>query len=71
MVVYGLDIDLHDFKYFEVGIFHILKFIIYLRASSQDFVETHQLNVILPYLKQIADSSLINITYLHTTCTVF
>ena len=40
------------------------EFVIYLRASSQNFVENHQ-------LKQILDNHLFSITYLHTTCTVF
>ena len=51
--------------------FIFLEFIIYLRASSQNFVENHQFNVILSYFKQILDNHLFNITYLHTTCTVF
>ena len=51
--------------------FILLEFIIYLRASSQNFVENHELNVILSYFKQIVDNHLFNIIYLHTTCTVF
>ena len=48
-----------------------LESIIYLRASSQNFVENHQLNVILSHFKQILDNHLFDITYLHTTCIVF
>ena len=48
-----------------------LVWIIYLRASSQNFVENHQFNIILSYFKQILDNHLLNITYLHTICTVF
>ena len=51
--------------------FIFLKFITYLRATSQNFMENHQINVILLYFKQILDNHLLNITYLHTTCTVF
>ena len=45
--------------------------IIYLKTSLQNFVEKHQFNVILSYFKQILESYLFNIIYLHTTCTVF
>ena len=48
-----------------------LESIIYLRASSQNFVENHQLNVILSHFKQILDNHLFDLTYLHTTCIVF
>ena len=51
--------------------FTFLKFIIYLRASSQNFVEIHQFNMILSYFKQILDNHVFNITYLITTCIVF
>ena len=51
--------------------FIFLKFITYLRVASQNFMENHQINVILLYFKQILDNHLLNITYLHTTCTVF
>ena len=51
--------------------FRFLEFIIYLRASSQNFVENQQFNAILSYFKQILDNHLFNITYLHTTCSVF
>ena len=62
----------HDLKYFEVDIFYIfLEFIICWRASSQNFVENYQFNVISLYFEQILDSYLFNITYLHTTCIVF
>jgi hypothetical protein len=54
----------HDLNYFEVGIFfHILGLIIYLRASSQNFVENHQFYVILSYFKQILGNHLFNIMY--------
>ena len=49
--------------------FTFLEFIIYLRASLQNFVENHQYNVILSYFKQNLNIHLFNITYLHTTCT--
>ena len=62
----------HDLKYLKVGFFFIfLDFIIHFKASSQIFVETHQLNVISLYCKQALDNYLFNITYLHTTCTIF
>ena len=51
--------------------FIFLEFTIYLRATSHDFVENHQFNVILSYFKQILDNHLFNITYLHNTCIVF
>ena len=51
--------------------FIFLEFIISLRASSQNFVENHQFNIILSHFKQILDNHLFNITYLYTTCTVF
>ena len=51
--------------------FMFLKFIVYLSASSEDYVKNHQLNVILSYSKQILDNHLFDITYLHTTCIVF
>ena len=63
----------HDLIYFEGQFFlHIvLDFIIYLRVLSQNFVENHQFNVILSCFKQTLGNHLFNITYLHTTCTVF
>ena len=51
--------------------FIFLEFIIYLRESSQKFVENHQFYVILSYFKQILDSNFFTIAYLHTTCTIF
>ena len=51
--------------------FIFLEFIIYLRASSQNFIENHQYDVILSYFKQNLESYLFNITYLHFTCIVF
>ena len=62
----------HDPNYFEViNFFLFLEFIIYLRASPHNFVKNHQFNVILTYFKQILDSHLFNITYLHATCNIF
>ena len=69
-----LDVDFMTLTIFKLELsFIFLEFIIYLRASSQNFVVNHQFNVILLYLKQISDSQLtiVHITYLHTTCTVF
>ena len=43
----------------------------YLRVSSQNFVENHQFNVNLSYFKQVLYTHLYNIANLHTTCTVF
>ena len=73
MIEFGFGRRFHDLIYFEVGIFFIFfELTIYLRASSQKFVENHQFNVILSYLKQLfLDIHLFNVTYLHTTCTVF
>ena len=72
MVESSLDIDFMTSNILELEFsFIFLEFIIYLRASSQNFVESHQFNVILSYFKQIWDSHLFNITYLHTTCTIF
>ena len=54
MIEYGFGCRFHDLNYSEVGIrFMFLEFIIYLRASSQNFVENHQFTVILSYFKQI------------------
>ena len=67
-----LDVDFMTLTNLELEFsFIFLEFIIYLRATSQNFVENHQFNIILMYFKQILDSHLFNITYLHTTCTVF
>jgi hypothetical protein len=38
--------------------FIFIEFIVYLRASSQNFVENHHFNVILLYFKQILDNHL-------------
>ena len=46
-------------------------FLDHLRASSQKIVKDHQFDVLLSYFHQILDNGLFNITYLHTTCTVF
>ena len=52
MVVSGFGCRFHDLDYFEVEYFNIfLEFIIYSRASSQNFVENHDFNVILSYFK--------------------
>ena len=41
-IEYGFGSRFHDLNYSEVGIrFMFLEFIIYLRASSQNFVENH------------------------------
>jgi hypothetical protein len=69
---YGFGHKSHDLNYLEVGIFLIFpNFIIYLRASSHNFVENHQFAVILSYFKKNLNIYLFKITYLHTTCTVF
>ena len=49
----------------------ILSIIIYFKASLQNFVEIHQIYLILSNFKQSLDDYLFNITYLHTTCIVF
>ena len=41
MIEYGFGHRFHDLNYFEAEIFF---HIIYLKASSQNFVETHQFN---------------------------
>jgi hypothetical protein len=49
MIEYGFGCRSHDLNYFEVGFVlgkTFLEFIIYLRASSQKFVENHKFNVI-------------------------
>ena len=51
--------------------FIFLEFIIYFRASSQNFMKNHQCNVILSYFKQILDNHLFNITYLHIASNSF
>ena len=67
-----LDVDLMTLTILKLEFsFMFLEFIIYLRASSQNFVENHQSNVILLYFKQKLDSHLFNITYLHNTYTIF
>ena len=67
-----LDLDFMTLTILKLDFsFVCLEFIIYLRASSKNFVENRQLNVILSYFKLILNSHLFNITYLHTTCIVF
>ena len=67
-----LDVDFMTLTLLKLEFsFIFLEFIVYLRASSQNFVENHQFNIILSYFKQILDSHLFNITFLHTTYTVF
>ena len=67
-----LDVDFMTLTILKLKLsFIYLEFIIYLRAPSQNVVGNHQFNVILSYFKLILDSPLFNITYLHTTCTVF
>ena len=65
VIFMALNIQIHDL------FFKFLIFIMYLKASSQNFVENHPFNVILFYFKQISNNNLSNITYLHTICTVF
>ena len=60
----------HDLNYFEVGIFFHIPWIL-LEGIITKLCENHQFHVILSYFKQILDNHLFNITYLHTTCTVF
>ena len=70
--VWFLDVDFTTLTILKLDFSSIfLEFIIYLRPSSQNIVENHQFNVILSYFKQILESHLFNITYLHTTSTVF
>ena len=72
MIESDFECRFHDLDYLEVGIlFHIFEFIMYFGASSQNFVENNNFYIILSYLKQILDNHLFNITYLHTTCTIF
>ena len=72
MAEFGFGRRSHDLDYYEIGFFFIfLEFVMYLRASSQNLVENHQLNVILLYFEQISDNHLFNNTYLDTTCTIF
>ena len=68
----GLEIDFMTLPILKLEFSFILcEFIIYLRASSHNFVENHRFDVILSYFKQILDNNLFNSDYLHTTCTVF
>ena len=66
-----LGVDFMTLAILELEFFTFLEFIIYSNASSQNFVEYHQFNVILSYFKQNLNNNLFNITYLHTTCIVF
>ena len=67
-----LNVDFMTLTILKLEFFSIfLEFIMYLRASSQNFVENNNFYIILSYLKQILDNHLFNITYLHTTCTIF
>ena len=60
-----LDVDFMTLTVLKLEFsFIFLEIIIYLRASSQNFVENNQFYVIL-------DNRLFNITYLHTACIVF
>ena len=61
-----LDIDFMTLTILNLEFsFIFLEFIISLRASSQNFVENHQFNIIILYFKQILDNHLFNmITYL-------
>ena len=72
MVESGFGRRFHGLNHFEVGFFFTsLELIIFMRASSQNFVENHQFDVFLSYFKQILESHFFHITYLHATCTVF
>ena len=68
-----LDIDFMTLNILKLDLFLILiEFIIDLRAVLQKFVEKYQFNEILSYfLFKKWDNYLFNITYLHTTCTIF
>ena len=67
----GLDVDFMTLIYFKLEFSFIFVELINLRVSSQNFMKNHQHNAILSYFKQILDNHMFNITYLHTTCTVF
>ena len=61
-----LDVDFMTLTILKLEFsFMFLEFVIYFKASSQNFVENHKYNVILLYCKQILDIHLFNITYLH------
>ena len=61
----------HDFNYFEVRIFfHILGIHFLIEGIITKLCGKPSIYCLL-YFKQILDSHLFNITYLHTTCTVF
>ena len=66
-----LNINFMTLNSLVLEFFVFLDFIVYLRSSSQHFVENHIFNVIISYFEQILDYYLVNITYLHTTCTIF
>ena len=67
MIDFGLDADFMTLNNLNLDYF----FIICTRASSQIFVENHQLNVIVAYPKHNLGIYLYNIIYLHTSCNVF
>ena len=67
-----LDVDFMPLTILKLEFsFIFFEFIIYLMASSQNFMENYQFNIILSCFKQILDNHLFNITYLHTTCKIF
>ena len=66
-----LGVDFMTLTILKLEFFIFLEIIIYSKASSQNFLENHQSNVILSYFKQNLNNNLFNITYLHTTCIVF
>ena len=67
-----LDVDFMSFTILKLKFsFIFLEFGVYLRASSQNFVENHHFNVILLYFRQMLDIHLFKIIYLHNTCTIF
>lgn len=61
-----LDVNLHDPKYFELGIYFIsIESIVNLRSWLRKNVENHQYYVMLSYLKQQLDIYVFNVAYLH------
>ena len=71
MIEYSFGRKFHDLNYVEVGIIFYISWIHYLfEGIITIFVGNHQFDVILSYFKQILDIHLLNITYLHTTCTI-
>ena len=66
-----LNVDFMTLTILKLDFFSIfLESIVFLKAMSQNLVEKPSINVILSYFRHL-DSRLLNITYLHITCTVF